>query len=114
MGKIRHEVKDYRIEFDGDKPVDVNDLQAAMIIKQVLYALDVDFDEIKVKQFIKHVYEATEGGTTTEFIGEEPENWYVEADLRERMLEVGIDDCRMRIPLATILAWFAKGREDMR
>lgn len=108
------EIKDYRIEFDGDEPVDVNDLQAAMIIKEVLYALDVD-KKVSVEQFVKYTFEASKGGIDVEFVGEEPDYWYAEADIRGKVVEVGMGDHRMRIPLATILFWFSKEeKEDMR
>ncbi|MBA7490012.1 hypothetical protein ES702_00546 [subsurface metagenome] len=112
---FRTEIRDYQVEFDGEEPADVNSIQAAMLIRDVLVTLDVPFKEITVKQIVKYVFEATKGDVTVEFVGEEPEYWYAEADIREKVVEVGIDNHRMRIPLMTILMWFSKEeKEDMR
>lgn len=106
------EIRDYQIEFDGEEPVDINALQATLIIRNILDILDVSFDEINIKQFIKYTVEITKEGTTTEFPRGEPDYWYIEADLREKMLEVGVDDYVLRIPLFTILKWFATNQVD--
>lgn len=108
------EIRDYQVEFDGEEPVDVNALQAALIIQNTLDILGVSFDEIKIKQFIKYTVEITKEGTTTEFPRGEPKYWYVEADLEEKMLEVGVDDYVLRIPLFTILKWFSTNKDDER
>ena len=109
---FRTEIRDYQVEFDGEEPADVNSIQAAMLIRDVLVTLDVPFKEITVKQIIKYVFEATKGDVSVEFVGEEPEYWYAEADVKEKVVEVGIDDHRMRIPLMTILYWFSKEEKD--
>lgn len=112
---FRTEIHDYEVEFDGAEPMDANGVQAAMLIRDILVTLDVPFKEIKVKKIIKYVFEATKGDIAVEFVGEEPEYWYAEADIREKVVEVGINDHRMRIPLMTILYWFSKEEtEDMR
>lgn len=112
---FRNEIRDYQVEFDGEAPADVNAIQAAMLIRDVLITLDVPFKEIKVKQIVKYVFEATKGDVSVEFVGKEPEYWYAEADIREKVVEIGINDHRMRIPLMTILFWFSKEeKEDMR
>lgn len=109
---FRNEIRDYQIEFDGEEPADVNAIQAAMLIRDVLITLDVPFKEIKVKQIINYVFEATKGDVSVEFVGEEPEYWYAEADIKEKVVEIGIDKHRMRIPLTTILFWFSKEEKD--
>ena len=115
MSDKKTEIRDYRIDFDGEEPVDVNAMQAAFIIKEVLIALDVPFKKINIEQFVKYVFEVERGGVTVQFIGEEPEYWYAEADIEEKMVDVGMGDHRMRIPLATILYWFSKEEKgDMR
>jgi len=112
---FRKEIREYQIEFDGEDPTDVNAIQAAMLIRDVLMTLDVPFNEIKVRQIVKYVFEATKGDVSVEFVGEEPENWYAEADIKEKVVEIGIDNYRMRIPLMTILFWFSKeNKDDMR
>ena len=111
----RKEIIDYKIEFDDEKVVDVPDLQAIMIIRTVLDALDIDFKQIKISPEVKYTFELEKNGVTVEFVGDEPEYWYVEADLINKIVEVGIDNYRMRIPLTTILYWFSKEeKEDMR
>ena len=110
----RTEIRDYQVEFDGEDPADVNAIQAAMLIRDILITLDVPFKEIKVKQIINYVFEATKGDVSVEFVGEKPEYWYAEADIREKLVEIGINDYIMRIPLMTILFWFSKEeQEDM-
>jgi len=110
----RTEIRDYQVEFDGEEPADVNAIQAAMLIRDVLITLDVPFKEIKVKQIVKDVFEVTKGDVSVEFEGEEPKYWYAEADIREKVVEIGINDYIMRIPLMTILFWFSKEeKEDM-
>ena len=39
---INGDIYDYEISFDGENPVDVDDLKAAIIIKGVLSALDIE------------------------------------------------------------------------
>ena len=114
MNDEKKEIYDYIIEFDGEKAVDVNDLQAALIIRNVLWALDVDFDKINIERIIKYTFECQEGELTIDFPNGEPDYWYAEADINEKMLDVGIDDYSMRIPLFTILKWFSANKEDNR
>ena len=111
-GSFRTEIRDYEVEFDGEKPADVNSIQAAMLIRDILITLDVPFKEIKIKQIVKYVFEATKGDVAVEFVGEEPEYWYAEADVKEKVVEIGINDHKMRIPLMTILFWFSKEETD--
>jgi len=112
---VRQEIRDYKIEFDGEDPVDVNAIQAAMIIRDVLVNLDVPFKEIKIKQFIDFVFESSRGDVSVVFVGKEPDYWYAEADVKAKVVEVGINNTRMRIPLMTILMWFSKDEKvDMR
>ena len=110
----RQEIRDYKIEFDGEDPVDVNAIQAALIIRDVLINLDVPFKEIKIKQFIDFVFESSKGDVSVQFIGEEPDYWYAEADVQAKVVEIGINNTRMRIPLTTILMWFSQEKENMR
>ena len=110
----KHEFRDYKIEFDSEEPVDVNAIQAALIIRDVLINLDVPFKEIKIKQFIDFVFESSKGDVSVQFIGEEPDYWYAEADVKAKVVEIGINKIRMRIPLTTILMWFSQEKEDMR
>ena len=110
----KHEFRDYKIEFDGEDPVDVPAIQAAMIIRDVLINLDVPFKEIKIKQFIDFVFESSKGDVSVQFIGEEPDYWYAEADVQAKVVEIGINKIRMRIPLMTILMWFSQEKADMR
>ncbi len=110
----KHEFRNYKIEFDGDEPMDVNAVQASLIIRDVLINLDVPFNEIKIKQFVEFVFESKRGDVSVQFVGEEPEYWYAEADLKNKMVEVGVGKFVMRIPLTTILYWFTKDHKDNR
>ena len=111
----RTEFRDYKITIDGEDPADVNAVQAALIIRDVLVNLDVPFKEIQIEQFVQFVFESTKGDVSVEFIGKEPDYWYAEADIKNKIVEVGIDNFKMRIPLMTILFWFSKDEKiDMR
>ena len=112
---VRQEIRDYKVEFDGEEPVDVNAIQAALIIRDVLVTLDVPFKQIMIKQIIDYVFEASKGDVSVVFVGKEPDYWYAEADLKAKVVEIGINNTRMRIPLMTILMWFSKDEKaDMR
>lgn len=112
--KERHEFRNYKIEFDGDEPIDISAIQASLIIRDVLINLDVPFNEIKINQFVEYVFESERGDVSVQFVGEEPEYWYAEADIQNKMVEVGVGKFVMRIPLMTILSWFTKDQKDNR
>ncbi len=112
---VKHEIRNYKVEFDGADPADVNAIQAALIIRDVLFNLDVHFKEIKIKQVIDFVFESSKGDVSVVFVGKEPDYWYAEADVKAKVVEIGIDNIRMRIPLMTILMWFSNDEKaDMR
>lgn len=109
----RVEIRDYEIEFSGEKEVDVPDIQATLIIKAVLDALNISFEEINIKSKIKYVFSYEETNEIgLEFPRGEPKYYYAEADIRKKMVEVGIDDYVIRIPLNRILFWFAQEQEE--
>ncbi len=107
-------IRDYEITFSEEKEVDVPDLQASLIIRSVLDALDISFNEINIKSIIKGSFEVKNEEMTVTFIGEEPEYWFAEADIENKMIEIGINDHRMKIPLFTILKWFSTTQKDER
>ena len=113
---INGDIYDYEISFDGENPVDVDDLKAAIIIKGVLSALDIDFEEIVCKRVTTHTYSVTTEEVAVEFVGDVPEYWYAEFGLEEKTVEIRMDDHVMRIPMLTLLRWFesAKDKGDMK
>ena len=113
---INGDIYDYEIEFDGENPVDVDDLRAAIIIKGVLTALDVDFKEITCKRITTHTYSVSKEKVTVEFVGDVPEYWYTEFDVEAKAVEIAMNGHRMRIPMVTLLRWFeeAKDKGDMK
>jgi len=112
--KFKGEIRDYEVEFDSEKPVDVNDLQAALIIREVLDALEVDHDKIHLKKKTLFSYEVEKGGVVCEFPRGEPEYWHAEFDVEAKVVEVGMNDHVIRIPMATVLYWFSKAKENLK
>ncbi len=94
----------------------MDDLKAAIIIKGVLSALDIDFEEIVCKRITTHTFSVTTEEVAVEFVGDVPEYWYAEFGVKEKAVEIRMDDHVMRIPMLTLLRWFeeAKPEEDMK
>ena len=103
---IKQELWNYDIEFDGDEPADINTVQAACLIRDILFTLEVPSDKVTITKTITGVYEFEEGGCSIVFMGEEPEYWHAEADLEKKTVDIQIDQYKMTIPLTTILMWF--------
>ncbi len=109
---INGDIYDYEISFDGENPVDVDDLRAAIIIKGVLTALDVDFEEIVCKRITTHTFSVTTEEVAVEFVGDVPEYWYTEFDVEAKMVEIAMNGHRMRVPMVTLLRWFEEAKEE--
>ena len=116
LKEVTGDIYDYEITFDGEDPVDVDDLKAAIIIKGVLTALDVDFEKITCKRVTTHTYSVSNEEVTVEFVGDVPEYWYTEFDVEAKAVEIAMNGHKMRVPMVTLLRWFeeAKDKGDMK
>ena len=109
----RGEIREYEFEFIGENEVDVPEIQATSIIRSVLESLNISFDEIKIKSKIQYTWEFEKMDELGfEFPKGEPDDYYVEGDLRKKMIEVGINDHVIRIPLNRILLWFSEEEDQ--